>query len=507
MKKMALTIIIITLLTRILGFGREIVLAHYYGASYITDAYLISLTIPMTIFGFVGAAINVGYIPLYSKIENDQSLYDADRYTSNLINFFLILSLIIFSICYLFAEQLVSIFAMGFDEKTFKLATQFTRISLLGLFFSLLISVSSAYLQIKKSFIIPVLIGVPFNIIIIGSIVLSTKGNLSVLAIGSLVALIAQFVFLAIFVFKKGYKYDVYIDIKDNNIRKMFFVVIPSITGVSVSQINMIVDRTIASTIVIGGVSSLNYANRIIQMVQGIFVLSIINIFYPTMSTYSSKGDFTNFKTLIKEIISVISIIILPCTIGLIILRTPIVNLLYGRGNFNEHATIMTSQALLFYSIGLMGYSLREILARAFYAMEESKIPAKNAALAMVVNIILNYILSRFLGIGGLAFATSIAATFTTILLFINLRKKIGPFGMKQISITFIKILFASLIMGFISKISFNYLTNFLSQNISLLTAIAIGVVSYFVIIYFMKIEDVDVIVGAIKKKLNKSAA
>ena len=111
------------------------------------------------------------------------------------------------------------------------------------------------------------------------------------------------------------------------------------------------------------------------------------------------------------------------------------------------------------------------------------------------------------MGIGGLALATSVAATFTTVLLFISLRKKIGPFGMKQISVSFLKILFASLVMGGLAKLSFNYLTVSLSQNLSLLMAIGVGVVSYFVIIYFMKIEDVDVIVGAIKKKLGRGAA
>jgi putative peptidoglycan lipid II flippase len=111
------------------------------------------------------------------------------------------------------------------------------------------------------------------------------------------------------------------------------------------------------------------------------------------------------------------------------------------------------------------------------------------------------------MGIGGLALATSIAAIFTTLLLFISLRKKIGSFGMKKISISFLKMLIASAIMGMLSKLSFNYLNaSTLSQNLSLLVAITIGATSYFVIIYFMKIEDIDMIVGVIKRKLNKRA-
>ncbi len=134
--------------------------------------------------------------------------------------------------------------------------------------------------------------------------------------------------------------------------------------------------------------------------------------------------------------------------------------------------------------------------------MHDSKTPIINATIGVTLNIILNTILSKYLGIGGLALATSVSAIFTSSLLFISLRKKIGSFGMKQISISFLKILFASLIMGVLAKLSYNYLTTALSQNLSLLLAIGVGAVSYFVIIYFMKIEDVDVIVGAIKKKL-----
>ncbi len=122
----------------------------------------------------------------------------------------------------------------------------------------------------------------------------------------------------------------------------------------------------------------------------------------------------------------------------------------------------------------------------------------------MFLNIVLNIVLSKYLGIGGLALATSIAATVTTIFLFISLRKKIGPFGMKTISVSFIKILFASLIMGGLSKFSFNYLTTYFSQNFSLLLAICIGAVVYFIIIYFMKINEVDLITEAMKKKFGK---
>jgi putative peptidoglycan lipid II flippase len=209
-----------------------------------------------------------------------------------------------------------------------------------------------------------------------------------------------------------------------------------------------------------------------------------------------------NFKNIIKESTVGVSIMTLPITIGTLLFSEQLISVLYGRGAFDDTAIKITSQALFYYSIGIIGFGFRDILTKVFYSLQETKIPMINAALGMLLNIVLNIILSRYLGIGGLALATSIAATFTTVLLFTSLHKKIGPFGMKQISISFLKILFASSVMGGLAKLSFNYLAASLSQNLSLLMAIGVGVVSYFVIISFMKIEDVDVIVGAIKKKL-----
>ena len=194
-------------------------------------------------------------------------------------------------------------------------------------------------------------------------------------------------------------------------------------------------------------------------------------------------------------------------TIGAMVFSNQIISFLFGRGAFDDYAINMTSKALFFYAMGMMGVGIREVLARGFYSLQDTKTPMINAALGMLLNIILNVILSRYFGIGGLALATSIAATFTTILLIISLRKKIGSFGMKQISISFLKILFASFFMGLLAKLSFNYLTSSLSQNYSLLGAIGIGSASYFVIIYFMKIEYVDVILGDVKKKLGKGNA
>ncbi|MBK5240787.1 murein biosynthesis integral membrane protein MurJ [Clostridium sp.] len=505
MRKTTFIIMLITILSKIFGLGREITLSYFYGATNISDAYLISMTIPSVIFGIIAAGLAAGYIPMYNSIEQTDGEIEANKFTNNLINIVLVICSIIVLIGVSYTNQIVKIFASGFGVETIALTARFTKISLLSIYFTAIVAIFTGYLQMKENYIIPALVTLPLNFFVVISIILSNKNNILVLAIGYVVATAAQVVLMVPYLRKSKYRYKRIFDIKDKNIIKMAHIVTPVILGICVNQINVLVDRTIASRVTIGGVSALNYANRLNGFVIGIFVLSIVTVLYPMISKMAAQNNIKDLKKHLSEAITGINLLVLPATIGSMIFAVPIVSVLFGRGAFNPSAVSMTSSALLFYSIGMVGFGLREVLSRAFFSLQDTKIPMINAAIGMVLNIILNIILSRYLGIGGLALATSISALFTTILLFISLRKKIGSFGIKQISISFLKILFASSIMGLLSKITYNFITKSFSQSISLLIAMVIGAVSYFVIIYFMKIEGIDVIVGKIKMKLRKT--
>lgn len=505
MKKTAVLIMIITIFSKLSGFARDLTLSYFYGASNISDAYLISTTIPGIIFGFIGAGISTGYIPIYSEIENDYGVKEGNEFTSNLINVLLIISTIIIAFGLLFTEQIVKLFASGFEENTLKLAVKFTRIGLLSIYFTALKSIFTGFLQIKKNYLIPAIVGIPMNMLIILSIHLSFNNNIIILAIGTFIATIVQIFLLLPYVYKKGYKYKFIIKVDNRHIKNMVYIVLPVVVGVSVNQINILVDRTLASRIVVGGISALNYANKLNGFVQGIFVLSVATALYPNISKMTAEGNISGFKKSISEAISGINLLIIPSTIGTIIFVEEIVKLLFGRGAFTHQAIFLTSYALFFYSIGMIGFGLRQILSRAFYSMQDTKTPMINAGIAMIMNIILNIILSKFLGIGGLALATSISAIFCTLLLFVSLRRKIGPFGIKNITISFIKILCASLVMGTIAKVCYSILLNSINSNLSLILSIGIGAFTYFIIIYFMKIKEVDIIVSAVKNKLKRS--
>jgi putative peptidoglycan lipid II flippase len=502
MKKASLLVMIITIFSKLLGFAREIALSYFYGASAVTDVYLISQTIPTVIFSFISAGIATGFIPMYSRISKEEGKQGANKFTSNLSNTLLLLASIIVGIVLLFTGPIVKLFASGFAGETLDLAIRFTRISVFGVYFTALLNIFTGFLRLHDNYVIPALVALPMNIVIISSLYISTQTNISLLAIGTVLAIASQLIFVIPSVRKTGYRYQPVLKLKDEYIKSMIIIALPVIVGTSVNQINVLVDRTLASGIAVGGISALNYAQRLNGFVQGLFVASITTVLYPMISKMAAAENMKGLKDSISEAISIINLFVIPATIGAMIFSKEVVGLLFGRGAFTPEAIDMTANALFYYSIGMIAYGLRDILSRAFYAMQDTKTPMINATIAVVLNIILNLILSRYLGIGGLALATSISAIVSTLLMFVTLRKKIGGFGLKEITSSFIKIGFASVVMGFIALASFNFFGQSLSGNLALILAIAVGALVYGILIYVLRVPEVERTLEVVKKKV-----
>jgi putative peptidoglycan lipid II flippase len=504
MKKMALILMVLTILGKIFGLARDLTLSYFYGTSNISDAYFISLSIPFVIFVLLGNGISTAYIPLYSKIENERGDGQSLQYTNNLLHILMLLCTLFVGIGFLFTKPIVFLFASGFDAETMNLTVQFTRVSLLGIYFTALIYVCKSYLQIKGSFVIPGLISLPLNTIIVASIFISAKTDVMVLAYGTLIATISQLLMMVPSVIKSGYRYQFSFDLRDPHIKTMALIALPVMLGVSVNQINALVDNTLASNIVEGGVSALNYAFKLNGFIQGIFVASIMTVMFPMISKMAAENNLESLKSYVSEALVGIKLLVIPATVGAVVFAEEIVALLFGRGAFDAKALMLTSQALLFYSIGMLGFGMRDILARAFYAMHDTKTPVINSVLAVLLNIVLSVSLSPFLGIGGLALATSISALFCTFLLWGSLRRKIGDLHLRRVLLTFLKIIGASLVMGAVAKVMFHGLIDPLSQNAAVAVAIACGAGLYFVIIRHANIPEVDLISKQLREKLWK---
>lgn len=502
-KRAALTIMVVTIVSKIFGFARDLTLSYFYGASNTSDAYLISIAIPGSIFSFITAGLTAGYVPMYTRISQEQGRKEADGFTNNLVNILLATCTVIVVLVFIFSNPIVRLFASGFKGQTFALAVKLTEISILSIYFAGLVSVFSGYLQIKGNFAIPASVGFPMNFCIILSILLSSlMNNTYILGIGYVLATASQFVLFVPSLKRNGYTHEKRFDVKDEHIVNLAFLMLPLIVGSSINQINVFVDRTMASRLASGGISALNYADKVNSFPVGLFALPISTALYPAMSKMAAEKNTAGFKKSLSEAITSANLFMVPSMIGAMVFATPIVSLLFGRGAFDQAAIHMTSQALFFYSVGMVAYGLRLIATRAFHSLQDTKTPMTNGAIGAALNIFLNIVLSKYMGVPGLALATALSALFTTGLLFVSLRKKVGPFGMTQTLISFLKTLFASGIMGGAGLICFNQLTSTLTQNSAMLISLGVAGISYAIAIYFMKIPDVEIMLKAVKKRL-----
>lgn len=507
--KFAIWIMIATILSKVLGFGRELVLANFYGASDFTDAFLVAVNIPNVAIATIGSALATTYVPLYFEIKNKHGEIKTTQFTNNVLNIVIIFSVFICILGLIFTEPLVKIFAMGFEGEKLNIAIGFTKVLIFGSIFLSLGKLFSSYLQVNDNFTIPALVGIPYNIIIILSIIISYKVGAPVLAYGTLLAMSSQMLFQLPFAYKCGYRYKTSINFKDEYIKKMIYLIAPVFIGVAVNQLNILIDRTLASTIGSGAISTLNYANRLNEFVVALFVLSIVTVIYPKLAKVSNIKNKEKFVDTLVTTCNSIVLLVMPITVGAMCLATPIVRLLFERGAFDSSATQMTAIALTLYSIGLVAIGLREILTRTFYSLSDTKTPMINGSIAILINIVLNLIFIKILGYAGLALATSISTMVGVILLARSLKKKIKYFGEDLIIKTGIKSLIASIIMGAITITSYKLISSsvgigFIQDSISLVVSVVIGAISYLSIIYIMKIEEINIATDILKNMINK---
>lgn len=463
MKKVVFLVFFITFLTKIFGFFRDILLSYFYGASSITDSYLISLTIPGTIFEFVGAAIATSFIPIYFTILNNK---DGEaivkKFVSNILNCIIFFSVILTIIIFLFTKPLVLMFASGFSGKTLADAIFFTRISALSLAFSGCIFVYNSLLQAKGKYHLAVIFALPSSLITLILIILSYFSTYKIIGFISLITIMVQ-LFL-ILLFSRKYissGWTLRIPYLGFNEKAMLKLSIPVFLGVSINQINVLVDRTLASNILSGGISIINYSNKLMLFLHGSFVMIILTLIFPKIAKLAMEKNNQNVSILINKMLYIFIIILVPIVILLIINCESIIKLIYGRGAVNSEELKVISTTFSIYLSSLLFLGLRELFLKVCYAYKNVKLSTYNSISSLLLNIILSLVFYKVfnLGLNGLALGTSLATIISCITLMILVNKKV----VKYFDISVLKkytLFLLSFIFIFIIGILINRFTN-----------------------------------------------
>jgi len=508
--KSALIIIIFTLGGKFLGFIREILIAAKFGSGFETDAFFVALAATGLITTLIREAITTTFIPILSEVEAKEGKKGKVIHANNMINIIIAISIILVIVAWVLSPLIIKLTAKDFKEEQFNLAVSLMKIGLPMVLFSGVMGSLTGFLHSEQKHKSSAAIGFPFNLVYIFFLLfLSSRFGIKGLMVAGVFAVMLQLLIQIPEARKAGFRYKFIFDINDKFIRKALYLSLPVLIGVAINDINVIVNKTLASGLAEGSISWLNYADKLNSLLLGVFVSAVTTVIFPLLAKESNNDNIKGMKKIMGYGVNLILLVTIPATVGLVVLSTPIVQVAFERGEFTSADTLMTSYALVFYSLGLVAASLRLLITRVYYSLQDTRAPMVYGAISVGLNIVLNIILIKFMAHGGLALGTSIANTIATLLMFYGLRNKIGSIGTKGYITTFIKSGLASAIMGVVAYFTYNGLYSILGTStiynlVSLLVAVGLGVIVYGVLCYTFKVEEVRDILGKVMERIKK---
>lgn len=510
-KYWAMLVSIFLMLSKVMGFFRDVLTARAFGAGHESDAYFTAMSGIIIVIGALGAGLQTTLVPIFSDIKEHYGRSGKNKYFSNIMTTTLLVTGIITVVIFLLASPFASLLAIGYQGEMHDLIVFLIRQGLpIGMFLGITY-VCNAYLQSDEVYGPHALMGIPYNLIFITYLLLFKKPTVIGLMNVTMIASAAQFFIQLPALKARKVKLLPRLDIKDQYLKRTFILVIPIIISSTVSQINVMIDKTLASTLTEGAISALNYANKVNTLVVSVFVVAITTVVFPKLTNAVLRKDVKETGELFSSSINLVQLVTIPAAIGLVVLSEPIIRILFQRGAFGDMATTLTSGALLFYAPGLIGQSLRMCFENMFYSYQQTKIPMYTGFLTVALNIIFNFILIKPLGHKGLALATSLSMIITSIIMYIIIRKKV-KFNEAETILTFGKILLSGVIMGasthFIWKAFIPLMTGGkIKEVMFLFITILIAILIYGISTMILGVKDTKTLVKTLKRKLGKKNA
>jgi putative peptidoglycan lipid II flippase len=504
-----------TLLSRIVGFVRDMIIAGVFGAGLGTDAFFVAFRMPNLLRRlFAEGSLTITFIPVFTECMTHQGQSEAFRMARSVLRALLIVLIFTAVTGVLITPWLIRGIAPGFyaDPEKYALTVLLTRIMFPYVIFVCLVALSMGILNVMGHFAAPALAPVLLNLgMITGIYFLSPFFEQKVigLAIGVLIGGVLQMALQIPFLIKKGFHFFQKTPWYHPGLKKIFILMGPAVFGSAVYQVNILVGTLLASLLPEGSVSYLYYADRLVQFPLGIFAVSMATAILPSLSRQAAAKDLNNFRETFVQGIKLIFFITIPAMIGLIVLREPIVRLLFQRGAFDSETTRLTASALLYYSIGLCAFSAVRIAVSSFYALSDTKTPVRMATVSIVANMILGILLMRFMAHAGLALATSLASMLNLGLLLTSLRKRLGKMTDTEILRSIGKSLMCGIAMGIVVQIMLRWLLpadnpTMLQLVTTIAGTISVGLFSYMGFSFILRSMELKMIFALARQRISR---
>lgn len=501
----AILMAILTLISKGFGFIREMIMANFYGISYVTDAYVLAVAIPGILFAGVFGAVGTAYMPVFSKIAEEKGPKEGSKFTSEIINILLIVSIFAAIVGIVFSDQIVSIFAVeGFPEKTAELTSFFLKVTFCYTFFTSTAGVLESYLQYRGIFLSQIIVGYVLNLCIIVVFFISAYTSHYYLVFGYLLGYALRFIILMVISKKRDLKYTPTLKI-DDSVKMIAVIAIPVFISSSIQQINVFVDKSLASGLPVGSVSALNYGVVLLGLITGLTITILSTILYPKMNQANSLENHERFSNIVGTGLTLVTMLALPFTLGILVYSEQVVQIVYERGTFDATATAFTASAFFYYGIGLLFMSLNDLLMRAYYSMHDTKLPMIFAGISVIINVTLNVLLVKYMAHNGLALATSISYMGNTFMLLIGMKKKYPHIEVLRSKRKLVKIAVASVIAVGMSYLVYTFVIMPFSHVIymrivQLGLAIAVAGIVYIALLIAFKVDEIKLVKGIVRR-------
>ena len=447
-----------TLTSRVLGLVRDQVLAAFFGAGNDMDAFVVAFRIPNLVRDlFAEGAMSAAFVPTFTRQLTLHGKHDAWRLGNNVLNALLVATGVLVVAGMVFARPLIALYAGDFASVPGKMELT-VRLTRVVLPFLTMVAVAAAAMGMLNSlhhYFVPALSPAMFNVATIAGVFLLVPlmprfglPPIMAVAIAALAGGIGQVALQWPSLRREGFRYERLLDPRDPAMRRVLILMGPGTIGLAATQVNLFVNTLLATSQGTGAASWLTYAFRLMYLPIGLFGVSIGTAVLPAVSRHATVGDVAGIRRTVSRGLAMMLMLNVPATVGLMVLATPIVQLLFERGHFLPSDTAATAAALRLYAVGLIGYSAVRIASPAFYGLGESRTPALVSVSAIAINVIASVALVRAIGFQGLALGTSIAALANAALLLWLLRRRLGGMEGSRLMVTMLKVTAASSVMA-----------------------------------------------------------
>lgn len=443
-----------TLASRVLGLVRDMVLASVLGASMPADAFFAAFRLPNLLRRmFAEGSLTSAFVPVFTEVHANEGRGAAINLATVTLNWLLLVLLVISAGGIVVAPQIVTVLTPGWiqDPEKFSLTVSLTRIMFPYILLVSMMALAMGILNAQGHFAAPSIAPALLNISLIATALWASRFMEQPaygVAFGVLLGGLAQVLLQMPPLWLRGFRYRWGLSPYNPHLRRVGRLFFPSLIGSGVYQVNMVIITILASLLPHGSLSYLYYADRLVQFPLGVFAIAVGTAALPAMSRHAAQGDIDGLHETLGYAFRQVSLIMIPAAIGLIVLREPIMNLLFQRGRFDPLATRMSAQALLGYSVGLWFVAEIRVVAPAFYALKDTLTPMMAATLAIVINVLLSLLLMGPLGHAGLALAISISSIFQLGVLLWKLGPRLGGIDWRGMLGSTPKVLAASGAMG-----------------------------------------------------------